>query len=66
MQAEDPDGLANSATVTITVADINDKNPEFVGLPYSFRVNEGLKNAVVGSVKVRSCLVTPHGLVSFT
>lgn len=55
MKAEDPDGLANSATVTITVADINDKNPEFEGLPYSFRVNEGLKDAVVGSVKVRSC-----------
>ena len=54
VKAEDPDGLSNSATVTINVADINDKNPEFVNLPYSFRVNEGLKDAPVGFVKVRS------------
>ena len=49
--------MSNTATVTVTVADINDKNPEFVELPYSFRVNEGVKNVVVGSVKVRSCYI---------
>lgn len=52
VKAEDPEGLANTATVTITVGDINDKNPEFVGLPYSFRVDEGLTDAIVGAVKV--------------
>lgn len=53
VKAEDPEGLANTATVTITVGDINDKNPEFVGLPYSFRVDEGLTEAIVGTVTVR-------------
>ncbi|XP_066951958.1 cadherin-99C isoform X2 [Macrobrachium rosenbergii] len=51
VKAEDPEGLANTATVSITVGDINDQSPEFLGLPYSFRVNEGQENAVVGTVK---------------
>jgi hypothetical protein len=32
------------------VSDINDKNPEFVGLPYEFSVKEGLIGAHVGKV----------------
>ncbi|KAK8748529.1 hypothetical protein OTU49_015837 [Cherax quadricarinatus] len=51
IKAEDSEGLFNTAAVSITVSDINDKNPEFIGLPYSFRVDEGLADAVVGSVK---------------
>lgn len=57
VKAEDPEGLHNTATVSITVGDINDKNPEFLGLPYSFRVNEGQEDAVVGTVKVRCTTV---------
>ncbi|XP_069188061.1 cadherin-99C isoform X1 [Procambarus clarkii] len=51
IKAEDPEGVFNTATVSISVGDINDKNPEFIGLPYSFRVDEGQQDAVVGSVK---------------
>lgn len=38
------------ATVNIVVSDINDKNPEFMNLPYEFSVREGLNNVVVGQV----------------
>lgn len=32
------------------MTDINDKNPEFVGLPYLFRVREGEANQTLGTV----------------
>ncbi|XP_028050780.1 cadherin-99C isoform X1 [Monomorium pharaonis] len=41
IKAEDTGGLYSTATVNIMVTDINDKNPEFVGLPYEFTVKEG-------------------------
>ena len=63
MKAADPDGMANTATVSITVGDINDKNPEFLGLPYSFRVNEGQKDAIVGTVKVSPVKEEWHFLI---
>lgn len=50
MKAEDAGGLSSTATINIKVSDINDKNPEFVGLPYEFRVREGLADAPVGRV----------------
>lgn len=52
VKAEDPEGLFNTATVSVVIQDINDKNPDFIGLPYSFRVNEGEEDAVVGTVEV--------------
>ncbi|XP_063882361.1 LOW QUALITY PROTEIN: cadherin-99C-like [Scylla paramamosain] len=66
VKAEDPDGLSNTATVTVTIADINDKNPEFVELPYSFRVNEGLKDVVVGTVKAMDEDTGIYGEVSYS
>ncbi|KAK4317592.1 hypothetical protein Pmani_011328 [Petrolisthes manimaculis] len=51
VKAEDPEGQFNTATVSVIVQDINDKNPDFIGLPYSFRVNEGQEDAVVGTVE---------------
>ncbi|XP_076053074.1 cadherin 99C [Oratosquilla oratoria] len=50
VRAEDREGLANTVTVVVKVLDINDKSPEFEGLPYVFRVNEGDEGAVVGRV----------------
>lgn len=38
------------ATVNIVVSDINDKNPEFMNLPYEFSVQEGENNVFVGQV----------------
>lgn len=32
------------------MTDVNDKNPEFVGDPYSFKVKEGLNKTAVGIV----------------
>ncbi|ROT74065.1 protocadherin-15, partial [Penaeus vannamei] len=66
VKAEDPEGLANTATVTITVGDINDKNPEFVGLPYSFRVDEGLTEAIVGTVTAEDGDLDLHGEVMYS
>lgn len=50
IKAEDSGGLSSTATVNIKVTDINDKNPEFVDLPYEFKVNEREVNKTVGSV----------------
>lgn len=50
IRAEDTGGLSSTATVNIKVTDINDKNPEFVDLPYQFKVNEGVVNQTVGAV----------------
>ncbi|KAJ8894246.1 hypothetical protein PR048_006858 [Dryococelus australis] len=50
IKAEDTGGLSSTATVNIRVTDINDKNPEFVGLPYEFRVREGEANQKIGNV----------------
>lgn len=51
IKAEDEGGLSSTATVNILVSDINDKNPEFVEMPYEFSVREGIAGAVVGQVK---------------
>ncbi|XP_076165226.1 cadherin 99C [Ptiloglossa arizonensis] len=50
IKAEDSDGLFSTATVNIKVTDINDKNPEFVDLPYEFTVKEGEARKLIGRV----------------
>ncbi|XP_011338456.1 cadherin-99C isoform X1 [Ooceraea biroi] len=50
IKAEDTGGLFSTATVNIMVTDINDKNPEFVGLPYEFSVKEGEARKLIGRV----------------
>ena len=50
VSAADEDGKASSASVNIEVTDVNDQNPEFQNLPYSFRVKEGEVDAFVGRV----------------
>lgn len=42
--------MSSTVTVNIKVTDINDKNPEFVGDPYSFTVKEGTSKVTVGFV----------------
>lgn len=37
--------------LNIKISDINDKNPEFIGAPYEFSVNEGIDGAPVGQVE---------------
>ncbi|XP_014233945.1 cadherin-99C isoform X2 [Trichogramma pretiosum] len=50
IKAEDAGGLSSTSTVNIKVTDINDKNPEFVGLPYEFSVKEGESRKLIGRV----------------
>ncbi|XP_034940694.1 cadherin-99C [Chelonus insularis] len=50
IKAEDSGGLSSTATVNIRVTDINDKNPEFEGLPYEFEVKEGEARKLIGRV----------------
>ncbi|XP_066582504.1 cadherin-99C isoform X2 [Prorops nasuta] len=50
IKAEDSGGLYSTATVNIKVTDINDKNPEFEGLPYEFTVKEGEARKLIGRV----------------
>nr|CAI5831259.1 unnamed protein product [Callosobruchus analis] len=51
IRAEDAGKLSSLVTVNIRVTDINDKNPEFQGEPYKFKVREGLNRTLVGYVK---------------
>ena len=50
VRAADEEGKASTASVNIEVTDVNDQNPEFQNLPYSFRVKEGEVDAFVGRV----------------
>lgn len=50
IKAEDSGKLSSTATVNIKVTDVNDKNPEFVGDPYTFEVKEGVNGTLVGFV----------------
>ena len=52
MRAEDEDGQWNDVSVRILVSDINDVEPEFTHLPYSFRVDEGKQDVALGEIKV--------------
>ena len=52
VRATDKSGLSMNATINIEVVDINDCNPEFLGQPYVFYIDEGLVNVFVGRVKV--------------
>ncbi|XP_056636781.1 cadherin-99C [Diorhabda sublineata] len=51
IKAEDAGKLFSTVRVNIKVTDINDKNPEFVGDPYRFKVKEGLDRTTVGFVR---------------
>ena len=60
VKAEDPAGLSAIARLHIRVVDINDKNPEFVDLPYSFSVKENDLTGYIGRVHVTFVLCTHH------
>ena len=48
ISAKDEGMKSSTATVNIIVTDVNDQNPAFKNLPYSFRVKEGEVGAFVG------------------
>lgn len=52
VKAEDSGGLSSVAQVMIRVLDSNDRSPEFVDLPYIFRVKENDITGYIGRVHV--------------
>lgn len=66
IKAEDSGGLSSTATVNIKVTDINDKNPEFVDLPYEFKVKEGEADKIIGSVHAVDSDEGQNAQVSYT
>lgn len=66
IKAEDPGRLSSTATVNIKVTDINDKNPEFVNMPYEFKVKEGKANISVGFVHATDADEGINALVTYS
>ncbi|XP_065342021.1 cadherin-99C isoform X1 [Cloeon dipterum] len=66
VKAEDSGGLMSTANVDITVSDLNDKNPEFVDLPYEFKVKEGEAGITVGKVKAVDADEGPNAVVYYS
>ncbi|XP_067139114.1 cadherin-99C isoform X2 [Centruroides vittatus] len=66
VKAEDPSGLFNTATVSITVTDINDQNPIFLQDNYTFVVDEGLVRAPIGVVQARDDDIGTNGEVLYS
>jgi len=64
--AEDEGKKASTATVNILVTDVNDQNPEFQNLPYSFRVKEGEIDAFVGRVFAEDKDVAENANISYS
>lgn len=57
--------MSSTATVNIKVTDINDKNPEFEGLPYEFKIEEGPAGRLVGQVHATDADEGINALVSY-
>ncbi|XP_018318616.1 cadherin-99C [Agrilus planipennis] len=66
IKAEDDGKLFSTATVNIKVTDVNDKNPEFVGDPYTFSVKEGLNKTSVGFVLATDADEGINALVTYS
>jgi len=66
IKAEDEGKKASTATVNIMVTDVNDQNPEFQNLPYSFRVKEGEIDAFVGRVFAEDKDVAENANISYS
>ena len=54
VRAEDTGGLSSVAQVMVRVMDSNDRSPEFIDLPYIFRVRENDLTGYIGRVHVTS------------
>jgi protocadherin-15 len=66
VKAEDNGGKSNTATVNVHVLDVNDQTPEFVSLPYSFRVVEGQAGAEVGTVEAQDADIGENAVVHYS
>ena len=66
VRAADEEGKASTASVNIVVTDVNDQNPEFQNIPYSFRVKEGQINAFVGRVFAEDGDIGSNAIISYS
>ncbi|RWS15678.1 protocadherin-15-like isoform X1 [Dinothrombium tinctorium] len=65
VKAEDKGGLYSTASVAITVTDINDENPQFMQSSYTFKVDEEVSNAFIGKVTARDADIGENGEVFY-
>ena len=66
ISAKDEGMKASTATLNIIVTDVNDQNPAFKNLPYSFRVKEGEVGAYVGRVAAEDSDVGNNANISYS
>ena len=66
IRASDNGGKTNTATVNVKVLDVNDQTPEFVNVPYSFRVIEGQGGAIVGTVEAEDEDIDENAIVYYS
>nr|XP_042896742.1 cadherin-99C [Parasteatoda tepidariorum] len=66
VRAADPSNLFSTTSVDIRVTDINDQNPEFLLQEYTFRVEEGLSDAYVGTVQARDQDISINGQITYS
>ena len=50
----------------ISTLDVNDQSPEFVNVPYIFRVNEGESGAKVGTVEATDKDIDDNAIVYYS
>ncbi|CAL8106487.1 unnamed protein product [Orchesella dallaii] len=65
IKASDDGALHSIATVNIRVIDINDRNPEFISLPYHFSVKEGQPGKLIGRVEAKDEDEDANGEIRF-
>ena len=66
ISAKDEGMKTSTASLNIIVTDVNDQNPAFKNLPYSFRVKEGEVGAFVGRVSAEDRDVGSNADISYS
>ncbi|XP_054716801.1 cadherin-99C-like [Uloborus diversus] len=66
IKAADPSQMFTTTAVDVRVTDINDKNPVFLQPEYTFRVDEGLHDAYVGTVQARDDDIGVNGEITYS
>lgn len=66
IKAEDNGKLSSTVIVNIKITDVNDKNPEFIGDPYTFSVKEGISKTTVGFVHATDADEGVNAVISYS
>ncbi|CAG7733991.1 unnamed protein product, partial [Allacma fusca] len=65
VKGEDEGGLSTVTTVNIRVMDINDRNPEWVNLPFDFSVKEGSAGQIIGRIEAKDADELENGEIRY-